>query len=281
MLASLQDPREWAIHVQKEIQLRKNLGTIRPQQFLRLQALLDPLLKSSGARQEKFFPPHPKRPPYNASASWGSNALGGHRAAPFAAIVTNDMSGTIPPDDVDPSEPAFALEPSTRIPRDAPSLVALLDSLFSVSTKLVLVDPHFQPLEERFQHLLPEIFYRHQHLKEAQVYLKENRLKPCAPQHFDDWCTQDEAQSSLLLPGERLYVSILKERPRGEKLHARFLLTEVGGVAVDPGLDVDTRPNSGNTFLVTRLSSKLHQDLWREYVQERGFQVVTKFTVNY
>lgn len=279
MLASLQDPREWAIYIEKEIQRRKALGTIRPQQFLRIQALLEPLLKSPAARQEKFFPHHPKRGLYNASTSWRDNALRAHRAVPFAAIVTNDKGGTVAPDDIDPGDPVFALAPSVRVARSASALVDLLQSLISLSTKLVLIDPHFQPLEKRFQYLLPEIFNRYDHIKEAHIYLKENRFKPCTSRDFESWCAQDEGQDSLLLPGEKLYVSVLRERHRGEKLHARFVLTEIGGVAVDPGTDVDTRPNSGNTFFVTRLSSTIHQNLWREYVQESGFHVTERFTV--
>ena len=117
------------------------------------------------------------------------------------------------------------------------------------------------------------------HFKQAQIYLKDDFRKPCTPSDFADWNNSPNKNENLLLPGEGLRITLLKERRQGEKLHARYLLTEVGGVAVDPGLDIDTRPNSGNTFLVTRLSAKIHQELWREYVQRTGFQVITEFTI--
>lgn len=279
MLTALQDPRDWAIYIQQEIERRKDAGTIRPQQFLRVQTALEPLLKTPEARNERFFPQHPRRPLYNTSASWTENALSAHRIVPFAAVITNDCKGTVSPDDLDLEDPAFVQTPSTRVPRNAASLVQLLDSLLAVSTKLVLIDPHFQPREERFQALLPAIFDQHPHFKQAQIYLKDDFRKPCDPRDFADWNCSPDKKDNLLLPGESLKITLLKERRQGEKLHARYLLTEVGGVAVDPGLDIDTRPNSGNTFLVTRLSSKIHRELWHEYVHRIGFQIVTEFTI--
>lgn len=280
MLTSFQEPREWALYIQAEIKRRKADDTIRPQHFLRLQTMLEPLLKTPDARNDKFFPAHPKRPSYDSRASWSTNVLTAHRAVPFAAIVTNDKTGTVAPDDVDLKDPAFSLQPSARVARNAPALVKLLDSLLCVSSELVLIDPHFQPREARFQALLPEIFSAHPHFLQAEIYLKENYQRPCTPGDFSDWCIPEHSEGSLLLPGERLRITVLREHRQGEKLHARYLLTEVGGVAVDPGLDVDMRPNSGNTFLVTRLGARLHQELWREYVQRTGFQRVNEFIVN-
>lgn len=280
MLTSFQDPKEWATYILKESMRRKNKGDIRPQQFLRIQTMLEPLLKTPEAREDKFFPPHPKRAPYAPQASWRTNILAAHRDVPFAAIVTDDKLGTVAPDEVDLEDPAFLLASVTRVTRDAPSLVNLLDSLLSVSGKLALIDPHFQPREKRYQALLPEILKRHTHFQSTNIYIKEDYSKSCTSHDFSDWIDSSNPRESLLPPGKSIRTTILRQRRAGEKLHARYILTEVGGFLVDPGLDVYTHSGSGNTFIVTRLTAKLHRELLQEYVQLLGFQAVKEFVVS-
>ena len=51
---------------------------------------------------------------------------------------------------------------------------------------------------------------------------------------------------------------------RGGKLHNRYVLTEVGGIAVQTGLD-RSPPRSSHTDDLTVLSKEQHKARWAEY----------------
>jgi hypothetical protein len=55
-----------------------------------------------------------------------------------------------------------------------------------------------------------------------------------------------------------------KERPRGPQFHERLIVTDLGGVAVDPGID-DGGP--GETYVIRLLGKKESTDYLNKYAR--------------
>ena len=65
--------------------------------------------------------------------------------------------------------------------------------------------------------------------------------------------------------GTTLRVCFWEQKPGGEKLHARFLLTEQGGLQYDYGLD---EAGVGERTIVTLLQHSLWEQICRDYLCE-------------
>ena len=64
--------------------------------------------------------------------------------------------------------------------------------------------------------------------------------------------------------GLALEIVLLKERPGGEKLHDRFILTDRWGVQFSVGLD-SHGPNDATTTIVTLLTEELWSAIYQKY----------------
>lgn len=60
------------------------------------------------------------------------------------------------------------------------------------------------------------------------------------------------------------------ERPGGEKFHQRFILTDIGGVEVDPGLDDGKK---GEGFKVMLLKKKMFEKHWSDHIAAPAFDL--------
>ena len=67
---------------------------------------------------------------------------------------------------------------------------------------------------------------------------------------------------------------MLSQRSGGEKLHNRYLLTEIGGVSLGLGLQETLERDHGETDDICRLSSTQHEMRWGQYVSARAFDLV-------
>ena len=67
---------------------------------------------------------------------------------------------------------------------------------------------------------------------------------------------------SRLPRGVAITFYLWKERPGGEKLHARYVLTDRGGVRFDVGLDLG---DVGQTTDVSILGERLHLLRWKDF----------------
>lgn len=172
---------------------------------------------------------------------WFDNALAEHRREPFHAIIAAENpagdASVLCPDDVDEHHALIAVPHECAISRDVDSLSAALRDLLRCGSRIVFIDPFFDPYNPRHRRLffrclsivkdlnpraICEIHYKYHDNKPANAELERdaNRL-------FND-----------IIPEEmKLMVFCWKEREGGEDFHARYLLTEKGGIRVDAGFD--------------------------------------------
>ena len=95
---------------------------------------------------------------------------------------------------------------------------------------------------------------RGQRVTEAE--LANTRLDAC-----------DRRIGPILKAGVTLRAFAWGEGPMGVRMHNRYLLTEVGGIAVQTGLDRGPR-GTHQTDDLTLLSREQHQERWAEYSPE-------------
>ena len=70
-----------------------------------------------------------------------------------------------------------------------------------------------------------------------------------------------------------------KQRDRGKALHARYLLTNVGGMRVDHGLDEGA---PGETTDIGLLSDEVYSSTWNDYQRNRkptSFELVGELEI--
>ena len=85
---------------------------------------------------------------------------------------------------------------------------------------------------------------------------------------FKDTCL--EKLPNIIPSGYCIKLKRWIERPGGEKFHQRFILTDIGGVEVDPGLDDG---NEGESFNVMLLKRKMFEKHWQDFIASPAFDL--------
>jgi hypothetical protein len=218
---------------------------------------------------------------YDGTRSWLENAEQEHAAKPFHSIVASANprghvavirgSGL-----GDQPEHLWDFERNRIINRTAQEMAGTVSSLLLNSRTVILVDPHFGP--ENLRHRRPlEAFLR---------ALQTNRGCPISSvevltatnatiQFFTTTCLQRLPQ--IIPSGLTVNFVKLAEQPNGEKLHNRYILTDIGGVTFNIGLD-DGDP--GQTDDITLMTRKQYDLRWLQYANgSPAFQRVGAVTV--
>lgn len=225
-------------------------------------------LRLSRPAREALFSPKPRS--YDGTLPWIDNAVAQHGTAPFQAIIAEDARAHFSPDEADSLEPRFRTARGLRVPRTAPGIVGALTRLLALSSRVVLVDPYFDPEVARFRDVPAEIFGRLAAGAEVDIVTGSRLPAGAWPAKINRYLER------LIPPGISVRVILLEEQPGGPKLHARYVLTNAGGVGVETGLDVGAPGQETDLHL---LSATPYERAWREYVDRAGFTVMATFPV--
>ena len=158
--------------------------------------------------------------------------------------------------------------------REATDLAACILKLCCMSKELLFVDPHFLA-EKRFTAVFQE-FIRISHL-DGQTY---QRIEFHTGSKIPKTVLESECHR-WIVPGLPRGVSVpicrWRERVPGEKLHARYVLTERGGIHFEVGLDSG---EPGQTTDVSLLNDTLHKTRWADFQpSSAAFDLVDDFTI--
>lgn len=181
--------------------------------------------------------------PYESEKSWIENALTEHQRAPFHAIIAQQNPGgnaaVLHVADVEEHQPLMAVAQDRAVMREAEAIAGALKGFLRISTRILFVDPFFDPYNARYKSTLRaclavvkadnpdaacEIHYRYHNNKPTNVEL--------------------EREAARLFRGvipDGLAVSIYcwRQKNGGADFHARYLLTECGGVGIDAGFSAE------------------------------------------
>jgi len=129
---------------------------------------------------------------------------------------------------------------------------------------LHLVDPHFGPENSRHRAVLQalmEVLARHALAPEiVRVH--------CEAKSELAFFEREAAKMASRLPGGCVIEFVRwRQRSGGEKLHNRYVLTDLGGIAMGVGLDAGEAGETDDLLLLPRTQYQLR---WSQYASEDG-----------
>ncbi|MEW8046219.1 MAG: hypothetical protein AB2805_06995, partial [Candidatus Thiodiazotropha sp.] len=181
------------------------------------------------------------RPYDNELGSWLQNALTQHRINPFHAIIGTDNPGgddvVLRADDVDEHHALMTVPHECAVPRNVESLSAALSELLRLGSRIVFVEPFFDPYNRRHKQIFFRLLSIVQDLNPntvCEIHYRYHENKPANA----DLERQARALFEHIIPqGMTLDVFCWREKDGGEDFHARYLLTDKGGIRIDAGFD--------------------------------------------
>ena len=204
---------------------------------------------------------------FNSKRTWLNNALEEHKRQPFQAIIANDSKAKrkdiISPTDVEETHPLIRIGRGGEIQRRAEDLAECCQLLLENSTEVILVDPYFDPSRRKWTRPLGHLLMcaeKGRTLSRFEYHLKAT----AAGSWFSDEC---QRQFSKNLSEHREVRFLLWEDEEDPlDLHSRLVLTDVGVMEIDRGLDED---HDGHT-LVTLLNDVEREELWDRYAKRQN-----------
>lgn len=249
-----------------------------PNAEMRLEALLDTLCEKMVKRPSSF----PELP------SWLEKAEGEHGKRPFRGILSHDnprnqpfivTTGELAHGTITDEKNAqhWEVPPAPSPPRNAGEFAQVVAPILRCCQHAVFVDPHFAAEKSRFRNTLQSmlaILWEQNHglaAPQAELHICEGDQPKDPPARF----ILEKCRAHLpdIIPhGGKLRVVIWKSRPGGEKLHNRYLLTDIGSVGFGVGLDEADEAGHDESDDLFRLSSAQHAKRWGQYVSAPVFE---------
>jgi hypothetical protein len=226
---------------------------------------------------------------YDAGGSpWLANAMRQNEKRPFHAIIAlanpKNHEVVLIADEIEETTPLWCIQRERIVPRKAKDLACCARKLLNVSEEIVLVDRNFKPDMRRFSETLSWIVNyavenKHKPKRlELHVEYKETPTEVSPP--VDIWQERCRRHLTRCLP-ENVQLEILRWQGigDGDKPHARYILTERGGLRFDYGLD--EWEGEGQTTDVSILGHTVYEKRWRDYQKETAaFRLIDTIFVN-
>lgn len=231
---------------------------------VRLQQLKDKLISS--------------RRPYDPSHTWRDNARSQMTTQAFHAIIQSDNPQNdefiLTESDLHTQTPRWNVSSQQSIARQPSDMANCIVGLCSLSQELLFVDPHFST-DRRFTQVLEE-FIRVAH-SNGQNY---RRIELHTGTKYSKVVLESDCKKWIMprLPsGVSIKFYMWQERISGEKFHARYVLTERGGIRFDVGLDSG---DAGQTTDVSLLTNALHSLRWADFqLTSAAYDLVDQFVI--
>lgn len=211
---------------------------------------------------------------YDGEILWLENAEREHERKPFAGIVAvanpRGHDGVLVADQLDREGSSWACDVACSPARTPEAIATALSAMLENCRQVHLIDPYFSPES-----------LRHRPVFEALMdILAGSDISPKAVcVHCNDRLSLELFEHEAARMAGRLPAGITVEfarwsqRDGGEKLHNRYVLTDIGGVMLGVGLDEGFRGETDDLML---MSPKQYELRWSQYAAGRGFDCVDR-----
>lgn len=222
---------------------------------------------------------------YDPQSAWITNACREHTIKPFFAIVAAANPESHPAvmtitahdalDDV-----LVEHDNHVKVRRIPAEMAKALEPILLTARRIVFVDPYFKATDPRFSE--PFKAFMDIVASRSDKHLIAVELHTGIEREFDVRDTRDASlekkyaeeifvgfqtvKRHILPDGIALRVVIWKERDKGESLHNRYVLTELGGIMVGYGLDRERFDRSQSDDYVCLNSEGPYRDRWNDYL---------------
>jgi hypothetical protein len=189
------------------------------------------------------------------AGDWLYNALTENRRSPFHVIIAAENPDSEPvvllADDLDELQPLMNVPPDCTVQRDAASLAAAMKEMLRFSSRILFVDPFYDPFSSKYKSTLRECL---------KIVKAENNNAVCEIhyRHHNDKPGQDvlERESvnlfrSVIPEGMTIRIYCWRQKEGGADFHARYLLTDKGGIGVDAGFSAEGNHQTTDMHLMS------------------------------
>ena len=182
--------------------------------------------------------------------TWIENAISSHRKRPFHAIIAHEFEGddnaVLSVNDIDEQHPLMVVNKGQIISRSVDSLASAMTPMLRTCTNIIIVDPFFDALNTWYQKMIYKLLSIVKDLNPkiaiCEIHYRGNNRNP--PVYNSYWEQDSKFIFEKIVPnGIGLDIFCWEEKENGEDFHARYLLTEKGGISVDAGFG---RPEGEN-----------------------------------
>lgn len=225
---------------------------------------------------------------YDGAKSWIQNAIEQHETKKFHAIITEEntagMNFVLVASEITRTTHLWDVPHEDAIARTAGALASAIAPLLQMSTRILFIDKFFEPATSKWQETLlrfielsldggaksPSIEY---HLKiEADELMKDGKIRK---DEFQEYC--DRCLAEVIPAGIEMKLFRWLDKAGGEDMHARYILTERGGIRVDWGLD---KGSKGQTTDVSLLDARLWKKRWDSYQESSNvFELIDSICI--
>jgi hypothetical protein len=205
---------------------------------------------------------------YDGLIGWLENAEREYERRPFAGVVAaanpRNHGAVLIADQLGANRPRWACDSGASPARTPEALAGVLSPMLSNCRQLHLVDPHFGPENARHRKVLESLMNV---LAAGSISPDVIRLH-CGAETALSFFEQEAAKMAGRLP-DSLVVEFVRWSPktRGEKLHNRYVLTDLGGVTLGVGLDEGKPGETDDLLLLPRAQFERR---WAQYVEMNG-----------
>ncbi len=249
-------PRKWDDMVMKACKANPDMKDIERSRIVsRLQNIKNKMAKLNR--------------PYDPEKNWMFNVQIQQTQNPFHAVIVrhNEINADnfLNIDDLD-EQHLWQISKGRVVPRRAWDLACCARLLLQVSRQIIIIDPNFDPAKPRFietfQYMITFAFEQHAperlELHAEYQYHKDQKRK-------NGWKEDCIKNIPALIPeGFKIGVFQWEAKRFGDRPHARYILTERGGICYDYGID----EGDGQTTDVSLIDHSVYEQRWRDYQKE-------------
>lgn len=213
---------------------------------------------------------------YDSELDWLKNAENGHAEAPFHAIFARENprehASVLPVDEITEEHPLLAIPRENITARTATELLNVALPFLELSNEIIFVDGYFNPLDLKYQNttraFLTAIKNAGNTIRRLEFHTRGDRRNDGLA-NFEDFRQACIDQLSGYLPhNTQLKVFRWNQRTGGKRFHARYILTNLGGMRIDSGMDEAFDAGYGRTEQdteVTLMDYNVHEEIWSRF----------------
>ncbi|GEM_PF-438181 len=216
---------------------------------------------------------------YNREKTWVENTKSQHEVRPFRAVIVKANQGNptvfLVAESVHEQMKPWAVPREIRIPRRANEMAECVSMLFQVSKRILLVDPYFKPKRKTerngenswfsYQDTIP-----YQFKESLKAFIEEARERKKSKMEYHICFDNDDKENKeriaeifceqlpQIIPTDFEFTLVIwKAHVHGKAFHARYVLTDTGGMRFEYGLDEGRK---GQQTDVSLLDPSVHKE---------------------
>jgi hypothetical protein len=208
---------------------------------------------------------------YEGALSWLENAEREYARRPFAGILAennpNKHGAVLVAAQIDAEDTNWARESGASPLRTPEGLAGALSAMLTSCKQIHLVDRYFKPDNGRHPKVLAALLEVIKSGGLASVLVCVHCDDEQSLEHFEK---KADKMASLLPSGVSVEFVRWRQKEGGQRLHNRYVLTDIGGVIFGDSLDGDNNDGTEQTDDVHLLSRKQYFLRWAQYVENDG-----------